>query len=376
MISWSRTAPMEPSPDASHTEVWSSKRSSHDPGRSYEVDVRLGKPVDILALKARVLEDFAAHAARTRDSRTRLYASGGTERVRQCPICGTDSAGSVPRLTVYGAAYHQCPTCSHCFVINRPTKAALEQFYASDAHYAATYTDVRVAETRVRQVAAPKAEWMVAQFQRLYGRRPQSILDVGAGGGHFVHACRQMGLEARGIELSAASRAFCRDHFGFDLDPVDFTEGWRAFTGVDVVTFWGVIEHVPHPMSLLRAAARLLVGREGLVVAEVPRWESFSTAVQTAFPDSIVRHLDPIGHIHCFTDSSIATAFELAGLAPSAAWYFGMDGYELTMQVAHLLNDNRAVDALGPHIPLLQRAADQGRLSDEIVLAGRPIAMP
>ncbi len=335
----------------------------------------MGKPVDILALKAGVLEDFAAHAARTRDSRTRLYAPGATERVHQCPICGADSADSVLRLIVYGAAYHQCPECSHCYVLDRPTKTALEQFYASDAYYAAAYTDIRAAETRVRQVAVPKAEWMVEQFERLYGRKPQSILDVGAGGGHFVHACKQMGLEARGIELSAASRDFCRSHFGFDLDSVNFTEAWHAFQGVDVVTFWGVIEHVPDPLDLLRAAARLLEGRDGLVVAEVPRWESLSTAVQTAFPDFVVRHLDPLGHIHCFTDSSIATAFELAGFAPAAAWYFGMDAYELTVQLATLLGENRVVGTLGPHIPVLQCAADQGRLSDEIVLAGRPAAI-
>ena len=376
MIAWSRTAPMQPSPDVSHTEVWASRRSGEDSARCHEVDVRLGKPVDILTLKANVLEDFAAHAARTRDSRSRLYAAGATECVHRCPICGADSADSLLRISIYGAAYHQCPECSHCFILHRPTKAALDEFYAGDAHYAATYTDLRAAETRVRQVAAPKAEWMAAQFERLYGRKPQSILDVGAGGGHFVHACRQMGLDASGIEPSAANSKFCRNHFGFDLDPVDFIEEWRAFLGVDVVTFWGVIEHVPYPMNLLRAAAWLLDGREGLVIAEVPRWDSFSTAVQTAFPDSIVRHLDPLGHIHCFTDSSIATAFELTGLAPSAAWYFGMDGYELTMQIAHVLQDDRALNILGPHIPVLQRTADQGRLSDEIVLAGKPATEP
>lgn len=376
MIAWSRTAPMHPSPDAGHTEVWTSRCADGDSVRCYEVDVRLGKPVDILALKANVLEDFAAHAARTREHRTRLYAASMTERVERCPICETDSAGARPLLSIYGAIYHQCPECSHCYVLNRPSQAALTQFYASNEHYAATYTDLRAAEMRVRQVAMPKADWMVEQFRRLYGRVPRSILDVGAGGGHFVHACRQMGLRARGIELSAASRAFCRDRFGFDLEVLNFTEGWRAFAGVEVVTFWGVIEHVPDPMNLLRAAARLLKGRAGLVIAEVPRWDSLSTAVQTAFPDSVIRHLDPLGHIHCFTDSSIATAFELAGLAPSAAWYFGMDGYELMMQIAHVLQDERALDILGPHISTLQRAADQGRLSDEIVLAGKPAAEP
>jgi len=299
---------------------------------------------------------------------------GGTERVEQCPICGTDSARSQPRLSVYGAHYHQCPECSHCFVLNRPTAASLQDFYSGDAQYAATYTDNRAAETRVQQVAVPKVAWTVHHFERLYGRKPRYILDVGAGGGHFVYACKQMGLEARGIELSEASREFCRKHFGFELDAADFAREWPAFSGAEVVTFWGVLEHVPDPMSLLRAARQLLAEAEQLIIAEVPRWISFSTAVQSAFPDSVVRHLDPLGHIHCFTDSSIATAFEQAGFGPVAAWYFGMDGYELTMQIAHLLNDRRVVSILGKHIADLQHIIDQGQLSDEIVLAGKPFA--
>jgi len=298
------------------------------------------------------------------------------EKVDKCPICATASKKSQFRLNIYGGMYYQCSSCNHYFLARRPSEAAIEKFYSSDIHYASTYTDKRITKTRVQQVAIPKAQWMVEQFETIYGLKPQSVLDVGAGGGHFVYACKQLGMESQGIEPSEVSREFCRKSFGFDLKALDFIKNWKAFTNIDVVTFWGVIEHVPNSMSFLNAAFRLLSGRKSLVIAGVPRWDSISTAIQSLFPNSVVRHLDPLGHINCFTDSSLATAFEISGFAPVAAWYFGMDAYELTTQLSYALKDNRIISTIGKHIPSLQIAIDQGQLSDEIVLAGRPMTKP
>jgi 2-polyprenyl-3-methyl-5-hydroxy-6-metoxy-1,4-benzoquinol methylase len=367
MSNWLKTSPLRKAPGAAHDETW-----SHD-GRSYPLRVRLGKPMDILALKANMTGDFGAQLATIRASREALYAAKEVEDVKACPLCGSPSSASEFALEIYGARYHRCSACTHHYVIRRPTQAALERFYAKDAHYAATYADKKTLATRVEQVASPKARWVVEEFERLHGRKPRTVLDVGAGSGHFVHACRLLGLKAEGLELSESGRGFCRDNFGFELLAEDFTKNPAKHAGVDVVTFWGVIEHVPQPMAMLKAARLALAGPETLLVAAVPRWDAMSTAVQTAFPEAVARHLDPLGHVNCFTDESLATAYEACGFAPAAAWYFGMDAYELVMQFSHLLKDGGALAALGPYIPALQGALDRGRLTDEIALAGRPV---
>lgn len=369
---WNRTSPMETSAYSSHKEIWTFKDSSNSLSQSYNVNVCLGKPVDILTLKLNMIDDFNSQVLYYRTTRTSLFKPGETEKVEKCPICGSPTRDNVFRLNIYGGLYHQCSICSHCFVIKRPTKTALKKFYSRDTHYASTYTDKRITETRIRQVAIPKAEWMIEQFELLYGRKPKSILDVGAGGGHFVYGCKQLGMEAQGIEVSEVSREFCRMNFGFDLEALDFTEDWEAFSDVDIITFWGIIEHVPEPMSLLNAAYKALSGRNTLAIAEVPRWNCLSTAIQSLFPTSVVRHLDPLGHINCFTDSSLSTAFVSSGFAPAAAWYFGMDAYELITQFSYFLKDNNVINLIGKYIPSLQSAIDQARLSDEIVLAGKP----
>ena len=238
--------------------------------------------------------------------------------------------------------------------------------------YQSTYADKRTTETRIQQVAIPKAKWMIEQFKRIYGRKPKSVLDVGAGSGHFVHACKILGIMSDGVEPSETGRNFCKENFSFELMNLDFIEEQKLFADYEIITFWGVIEHTPYPLEMLKAASKSLSGKEGLVIVEVPRWSCFSTGIQSVFSDSIVRHLDPLGHINCFTDSSLATAFMLSNFDIVAAWYFGMDAYELVTQIAYLLNENKIIKKMGEYIPAFQDRLDLARLSDEMVFVGKP----
>ncbi len=334
--------------------------------QNFNIKVRLGKPIDILSLKCSMVEDFNSFASHVQKTRTILYGSDDLEHVDKCPICGSSSKNSEFRLEIYKAVYHQCSTCSHYFIINRPSKDAIETFYLNDTEYASTYTDKKSSETRLNQVAIPKAKWMIEQFESVYGYKPKSILDVGAGAGHFVHACKQLGMDAAGIELSKEDRQFCKKNFNVELKNIDFLKDWKMFSDVDIVTFWGVIEHTVNPVDFLKTAKKVISNRNGLVVAEVPRWSSFSTALQMPF------HLDPLGHINVFTDDSFLRAFKLANLTPVSSWYFGMDAFSLVMHLSRFLNDKSVMDKMKKHLPILQDAIDQNRFSDEMVIAGKP----
>ena len=368
MKKWSRIIPFESG--NKQEEIWVCKDSKAE--KRYNVEVTLGKPIDILSLKLNMIEEFGSNVARIRDSRISLFKKDNLERVDLCPICKCETKDARVILNVYGARYAKCSNCSHYFIKERPIKKDLEEFYSKDIQYQSTYADKRTTETRVQQVAIPKAKWVIRHFERIYGRKPKSILDIGAGSGHFVHACRNLGIMTTGVELSKTGRSFCKENFGFELVNKDFIEEWKAFTDYEIITFWGVIEHVPYPLEMLNAASMILSGKEGLVIAEVPRWNCFSSAVQSVFSNSIVRHLDPLGHINCFTDSSLATAFKESNFDITAAWYFGMDAYELVTQISYILNDNKVIQKMGEYIPVFQDRLDLARLSDEVVFAGKP----
>jgi 2-polyprenyl-3-methyl-5-hydroxy-6-metoxy-1,4-benzoquinol methylase len=366
---WSRIIPFESG--NKQEEVWIYKTSNAE--KRYEVEVTLGKPIDILSLKIDMIENFGSVVARIRDSRILVFKKNNLQRVDLCPICKASVKKNIKEiLNVYGARYVKCKSCSHYFVEEIPTKKALEEFYSKDKEYQNTYTDKRTSETRVQQVVIPKAKWVIRQFERIYGRKPKSILDIGAGSGYFVHACRKLGITTNGIEPSETGRSFCRENFGFELLNKNFIKEWKAFTNYEIITFWGVIEHVSYPLKMLNAASKILLGKEGLVITEVPRWDCLSSAVQSVFFNSIVRHLDPLGHINCFTDSSLATAFKESNFDIVAAWYFGMDAYELFTQISYLLNKNKVIKEMGEYIPEFQGRLDLARLSDEMVFVGKP----
>jgi len=339
----------------------------------YEIDVRVGKPLDIASLKKDVINNFSTHLARINSSRSSLFGSEGLEKVSRCPACGSSSGNSDLVVSVYKARYHKCRMCGHVFLIRRPSKADLDRFYAKDNRYASTYADKKSLITRTRQVVAPKLKWTLERFRELYGRRPASILDVGAGAGHFVHSCKRAGIDACGVELSRPCIDFCINNFGIQLKPNDFIKDWRLFSNADTVTFWGVIEHVPDPVILLRAAHKVLSEKDGLVVVEVPRWDSISTQIQCVMNDSVVRHLDPLGHINVFTDNSLITIFERSGFEPVAAWYFGMDGYELLMQLYNMAKNDKFMRSIVKYSGKLQKKIDRALASDTIILVGKPV---
>ena len=364
---WNRITPFKYTNP--QTEIWLYQDKKKT--LSYKVETTLGKPIDILALKSNMVSNYGLKVKQMQNSRKKLFKKERLEHITHCPICKNKAKGLPAIFKVYGAEYIQCQNCTHCFVKNRLTDESLKKFYAQDTAYQSTYADPKTTETRLKQVALPKAEWVIKQFQKIYGRKPKGILDIGAGSGHFVKACKNLGLRAEGLELSRNGKDFCKQNFGFELLNQDFLNTKVPLKNYEIITFWGLIEHVPEPMQMLKKAASLLKGKKGLVISSVPNWYSFSTAVQKAFSASIIRHLEPLAHINCFTDSSLATAYLKNGLYPAAAWYFGMDAYELVTQTAYFLKNNSILDKMSPTLPIWQACFDQARLSDELVLAGK-----
>ena len=61
------------------------------------------------------------------------------------------------------------------------------------------------------QIIAPKLDWCLEHFQRRTGKSPRTVLDVGAGGGHFLAGAQRRGMAVEGFEKSRASRVFAQD---------------------------------------------------------------------------------------------------------------------------------------------------------------------
>jgi 2-polyprenyl-3-methyl-5-hydroxy-6-metoxy-1,4-benzoquinol methylase len=366
---WTRTAPLA-IPAQVQAESWS-YTPPHAASQTFDLKVHTGKPLDVMGLKQTTLDELRDYAAFLAQTAQRLYAQDVTKQeIRQCPCCHTVTTASEEALRIFDIAYVRCPACGHAFVGIQPDLQQVNHLFEDSADHSQIYIDPKTLEVRLAQVVVPKVNWVLETYQRVVGATPITCIDVGAGGGHFVAGMHRQGIKATGFELSHASRAFAKRAFGLDLISEDFLAADND--AVNIVTMWGLLEYTPEPRRFLEKARRLLEPNYGLLVVEVPRFDALGTVVQAENPKNIARHMDPTSHLNCFSDSSLATALVETGFRPVAVWYFGMDAYELLVQLAIRLNNPKILEDCGDMIPALQASCDAGRQCDDLIMAAVP----
>lgn len=374
MRQWFRTTDMV---RGSQTQAAPERWSLVEDGKeiaAHDLLVRKHKPIDLQKLKRESLSELRAYASGLKHSAQRLYSqTSSCAELKRCPCCAAPTAEADTSLAIFGVVYLRCPQCGHAFVHRQPSKDALTEEFRESESLSATYIDRESCEERLRQVVTPKLKWLREVFYDCHELQAASVVDVGAGGGHFVEMARRGGMDATGFELSEASRRFARAAFGLELLPGDFLQAEAPPNGVDCLTFWGVLEYVPDPGVFLKAARRWLHPRQGLVVLEVPRFDCLGTTILRQFPDTVYRHMEPTSHVHCFSDASVANLLHDAGLAPVAAWYFGMDVHELLTQQALALDDPDFVGRFSHLVGPLQATLDANCCCDDVIIAARPI---
>ena len=275
---------------------------------------------------------------------------------------------------MYNAEYYSCNNCSHVYLKKRPTSSSIENFYKNNSNYSTTYTSKEKAEYRLKNIDQKLLDYVLNIYKKKYDKLPDRILDVGAGGGHFVEACRRAGIKAEGLELSNASIDFAKETWGINL----LQENLNAFSlkenSFDIVTFWGLLEHITNPNEFISSAKMILQNSKSpLIVCRVPRWSALSTASQLFNKDKIIRHLDPVGHIMIYTDNSLLELFYRNNYGPVSAWYYGMDIYETIMQLGHLTGNYESFMKSADLQNNLQYFIDINHLSDLLVMTSVPL---
>lgn len=372
MSVWQRKLALEGSTTRHSEEIW-----IHTPkegvSSEYPMQITNGKPFDVLSLKSTNLNETRNYIDFLRQTAAALYAPDAPRRTLvDCPCCGADNKTHAKEYDVFhGIPYYRCSACGHGFVLQQPTEKALKTLFTDSDDHSTPYIDQDSLAARMQEIIAPKVDWLLTIYKDCYGQRPRCGIDVGAGGGHFVEGMRREGLEAVGYELSRASRRFAEAVFGIGLKNEDFLTAEP--NPVDLVTFWGLLEYTPEPRRFLDAARRCLQPDNGLIVVEVPRLDALGTTAQAQNPFSIARHMVPTSHVNVFSDASLATALIETGFKPVAAWYFGMDIYELLIQTALRMDDTTVIKHLADMIPSLQQSLDSVRLCDDLVLAAVPV---
>lgn len=375
MTRWTRTRDLAQPPEgADGHETWELHDGTGEVVASYPIRTRLGKPFDVMRMKGQSPAQLRDWTAQVADAVARLYAPGTPRRtVAQCPCCGASTEAADMVCRIHGVAYHRCSSCAHVLVREQPAPDVLNRMFADNDAYAHEYVSQESLDQRLHEIVAPKLEWVRSVYRQHYGRELRSAVDVGAGGGHFLACCRRAGLAAEGYEINRAAVAFAKSAFAVDLRSEDFFDDRAEQGRDDLVTFWGLLEYTPEPARFVAAARQRLAADGGMLVLEVPRADAFGSAIQAQFPNAVWRHLAPASHVNVFSDASLATLLHQNGFRPIAAWYFGMDFFELLCQFASALDDERLLTQLGRLVAPMQAQLDLAQFVDDIIVAAVPV---
>jgi SAM-dependent methyltransferase len=164
-----------------------------------------------------------------------------------CPVCA--SMDTKLEYTVQGYAHHRCLDCGAVYVFPVPSPNELAEIYQNRSYYS---------KARPKQGGVvPHVDRRLRYIENMV-ERPGSLLDIGCADGYFMLAARKRGWRTVGIEQSSHTARFGREEYNLEIINSSLERANLTSVAFDVVTLWGVIEHVPQPTAFLQKATQLL----------------------------------------------------------------------------------------------------------------------
>jgi SAM-dependent methyltransferase len=249
-------------------------------------------------LQSRACGDWPA----TPEAGERGIPAGQERGEPACPVC---AGGARPAFRAADYRMYRCVRCRLAFVFPQPSAEELSRFYSrfhEDARQGGYY-DARV-EGRARADFAAKSALV-----RGHLRRPKArLLDIGCGKGYFVKVCRDQGIEAEGIDVSASAVRFASEVLGVPVTCGRLEERTETLGRFDAATLWATIEHLPDPIATLDAVRRVLVPGGYLFL---------DTGVGDDWLDrllpGVAQWYDPPQHLFVFSIAGMRNCLEAAG---------------------------------------------------------------
>jgi SAM-dependent methyltransferase len=218
----------------------------------------------------------------------------------------------------YARSWVECGSCGAATdVQDAENRRRLDAIAAG--YYEVDLAGSSVADKYAKVMALPversdNAQRVARVHRFLQARRSGAgrVLDIGAGTGvflsRFLSAPEGSGWRGVGVEPDRDAAAHLRALRKFEVIEGLFAPDLRL-AGFDLVTLNKVIEHLPEPLGLMRAAATALDSRRGVLYLELP---DKLTASERPPSHNILGAL----HCHLYDRASIVTLLERAGLAP------------------------------------------------------------
>ena len=137
--------------------------------------------------------------------------------------------------------------CGLCFTDPRPSPESIGQFYPH------TYRPHQTCGLRHARTREPR------RYGRLGWHGEGRLLDVGCGGGEFLHRMSLAGWHVTGLDLSREVVERIRRELGLRALAGSLPHAELAPGSFDVITMWQSLEHFHQPLEMLEQAHKSLV---------------------------------------------------------------------------------------------------------------------
>nr|WP_271487723.1 class I SAM-dependent methyltransferase [Polaribacter sp.] len=189
-------------------------------------------------------------------------------------------------------------------LVTSPVPLILEKYYQSEDYI--SHTDAKKSLfDKVYQIVKRHTLKRKVMLLDSFLTEEKTVLDIGAGTGDFLQACKKNHWKVAGVEPSFKAREIAKNKTISLEKDLSFFKGQKF----DVITLWHVLEHVENLETYTQSLKDLLKENGTLLIA-VPNYKSFDATHYGAFWAAF----DVPRHLWHFSQTSIQKIFALVSL--------------------------------------------------------------
>jgi 2-polyprenyl-3-methyl-5-hydroxy-6-metoxy-1,4-benzoquinol methylase len=218
--------------------------------------------------------------------------------ITACPLCS--KADSIHQFTIDNFNYEKCTGCGSIYTNPYLKEGVLTGLY-NNGDYKAYQKNLVAKGSEVRSSILENRKFI--QVKEILNKKNASLLDVGCGNATFLNVCKQSGWNVQGVDPTKSSAQNALEKYNIEVHEGEFGNA-KINSKFDVVTFWGVLEHLRYPVLALERA-RSMLNDGGMIVFEVPSSDCFLSKYLSSYPFEATRYIESGRHNIFFSENII-----------------------------------------------------------------------
>lgn len=188
----------------------------------------------------------------------------------KCPLCSSADSSAFISCTDFTVSKENfvivvCDSCRLHYTKNIPPEDKIGEYYKSEDYISHSSTDKGFIN-KLYQIVRKKSLNNKLKLVSNYIKNGDKLIDVGAGTGHFLKACLDHKIDAKGFEPDETARSNAKKINHVELEHISKFEEEKD---ISVLTMWHVLEHVYNLTNFIDAVKTNLV-KDGIWVIAVP----------------------------------------------------------------------------------------------------------